>query len=226
MTLPSTSGRTTPEAGRTRMSLGDRILMRMFGRPEGLPGRLGGIVLARTNRKFAEEMVAFLNIEASEKILEVGARSRDRAARERGARGNRRGDRSFKGDGRAGGGAERRGDPDRERCHAAWQRGQYAIRGRCLRYDQLDAGLASCEYATARDPTGLEHWRQGRARLHAQFAAAKVRGTGAAVVRGLRRCAPRGVARRLLRRGPKASMTRASHGCDATPAPRALHGRM
>jgi ubiquinone/menaquinone biosynthesis C-methylase UbiE len=54
------------------MSLGDRILMRMFGRPEGLPGRLGGIILARANRKFAEEMVAFLNIKASEKILEVG----------------------------------------------------------------------------------------------------------------------------------------------------------
>jgi ubiquinone/menaquinone biosynthesis C-methylase UbiE len=54
------------------MSLGDRILMRVFGRPEGLPGRLGGTIMARTNRKFAEEMVAFLNIKASEKILEVG----------------------------------------------------------------------------------------------------------------------------------------------------------
>jgi hypothetical protein len=31
--------------------------MRMFERPEGLLGRFGGIVLARTNRKFAEEMV-------------------------------------------------------------------------------------------------------------------------------------------------------------------------
>jgi ubiquinone/menaquinone biosynthesis C-methylase UbiE len=54
------------------MSLRDRILMRMFGRPEGLAGRLGGIVLARANRKFAEEVVAFLNIGASEKVLEVG----------------------------------------------------------------------------------------------------------------------------------------------------------
>jgi ubiquinone/menaquinone biosynthesis C-methylase UbiE len=54
------------------MSLGDRILMRMFGRPEGLPGRLGGIILARTNRKFAEEVVAFLDIKAAEKVLEVG----------------------------------------------------------------------------------------------------------------------------------------------------------
>ncbi|HYZ27205.1 MAG TPA: class I SAM-dependent methyltransferase, partial [Geminicoccaceae bacterium] len=46
--------------------------MRMFGRPEGLLGRLGGVILARSNRKFAQEVVAFLNIRASEKVLEVG----------------------------------------------------------------------------------------------------------------------------------------------------------
>ena len=31
------------------MSLKDRILMRMFGRPQGLAGRLGGLILARGN---------------------------------------------------------------------------------------------------------------------------------------------------------------------------------
>jgi ubiquinone/menaquinone biosynthesis C-methylase UbiE len=46
--------------------------MRMSGRPEGLLGRLGGLILARSNRKFAEEIVAFLDLEASEKVLEVG----------------------------------------------------------------------------------------------------------------------------------------------------------
>ena len=54
------------------MSLGNRILMRMFVRPEGLLVRLGGIILARSNRKFAEEIVAFLDVRASEKVLEVG----------------------------------------------------------------------------------------------------------------------------------------------------------
>jgi ubiquinone/menaquinone biosynthesis C-methylase UbiE len=54
------------------MAIGERILMRMFGRPEGLLGRLGGVILARSNRKFAQEVVAFLNIRASEKVLEVG----------------------------------------------------------------------------------------------------------------------------------------------------------
>jgi ubiquinone/menaquinone biosynthesis C-methylase UbiE len=54
------------------MAIGERILMRMFGRPEGVLGRLGGIILARTNRSFAQELVTFLDIGASEKILEVG----------------------------------------------------------------------------------------------------------------------------------------------------------
>jgi ubiquinone/menaquinone biosynthesis C-methylase UbiE len=54
------------------MTLGDRILMRMFGRPRGLAGRLGGIILAHGNRKFAEEVVAFLDVRAAEKVLEVG----------------------------------------------------------------------------------------------------------------------------------------------------------
>jgi ubiquinone/menaquinone biosynthesis C-methylase UbiE len=62
-----------PLRGRQKtMTLGDRILLRMFGRPEGLLGRLGGIVLAHGNRKFAEEVVAFLDVRAAEKVLEVG----------------------------------------------------------------------------------------------------------------------------------------------------------
>lgn len=54
------------------MNFSDRVLLRMFGRPRGLLGRLGGIVLARTNRSFAQEIVALLQIRASERILEVG----------------------------------------------------------------------------------------------------------------------------------------------------------
>jgi len=54
------------------MTATGRILMRMFGRPEGLLGRLGGVILARANRPFAQEVVALLNVGASEKLLEVG----------------------------------------------------------------------------------------------------------------------------------------------------------
>jgi ubiquinone/menaquinone biosynthesis C-methylase UbiE len=54
------------------MSLKDRILMRMFGRPQGLLGRVGGLILARGNRKFTGEIIAFLNIAPANKVLEVG----------------------------------------------------------------------------------------------------------------------------------------------------------
>jgi ubiquinone/menaquinone biosynthesis C-methylase UbiE len=54
------------------MSFGDRILLRMFGRPTGVLGRIGGLILARVNRAFAEEIVALLDVRAAERVLEVG----------------------------------------------------------------------------------------------------------------------------------------------------------
>jgi ubiquinone/menaquinone biosynthesis C-methylase UbiE len=54
------------------MSLTQRILMRTFGRPEGILGQVGGVILARANRSFAQEVVALLGIRASERVLEVG----------------------------------------------------------------------------------------------------------------------------------------------------------
>jgi ubiquinone/menaquinone biosynthesis C-methylase UbiE len=54
------------------MSFGDRILLRMFGRPAGSLGRIGGVILAHFNRDFAEEVVALLDVQAGERVLEVG----------------------------------------------------------------------------------------------------------------------------------------------------------
>jgi ubiquinone/menaquinone biosynthesis C-methylase UbiE len=54
------------------LTFGERILLRMFGRPEGLLGRLGGIILAHTNRSFAQEIVTLLDVRAAERVLEVG----------------------------------------------------------------------------------------------------------------------------------------------------------
>jgi ubiquinone/menaquinone biosynthesis C-methylase UbiE len=54
------------------MSFGDRILLHMFGRPTGVLGRIGGVILARFNRGFAEEIVALLDGHAAERVLEVG----------------------------------------------------------------------------------------------------------------------------------------------------------
>ena len=54
------------------MSVVDSILMRMFGRPKGILGRLGGIIMARTNRKFASWVINLLDIQPNDRVLEVG----------------------------------------------------------------------------------------------------------------------------------------------------------
>ncbi len=48
------------------------MLMRMFGRPKGSLGRLGGIIMARMNRKVAAWAINLLAIHPSDRVLEVG----------------------------------------------------------------------------------------------------------------------------------------------------------
>jgi ubiquinone/menaquinone biosynthesis C-methylase UbiE len=47
-------------------------LMRMFGRPMGTLGKLGGIIMARTNAAFARSVISLLDVQPREKVLEVG----------------------------------------------------------------------------------------------------------------------------------------------------------
>jgi ubiquinone/menaquinone biosynthesis C-methylase UbiE len=54
------------------MTIGKRILLRMFGRPKGSLGRLGGIIMARTNRKVASWAIDLLGVSPSDRVLEVG----------------------------------------------------------------------------------------------------------------------------------------------------------
>ena len=49
-----------------------QILMRMFGHPHGALGRLGGVIMARTNRKCAAWVIELLEVLPNDKILEVG----------------------------------------------------------------------------------------------------------------------------------------------------------
>ncbi len=49
-----------------------KILMSMFGRPKGVPGRLGGFIMARVNRHAAAQVIDVLDVRPDEKILEVG----------------------------------------------------------------------------------------------------------------------------------------------------------
>src|SRR5882724_7542153 len=54
------------------MSFGRRILMRMFGRPQGILGRVGGAIMARMNRDAAAQVIGMLDIRPGDRVLEVG----------------------------------------------------------------------------------------------------------------------------------------------------------
>jgi ubiquinone/menaquinone biosynthesis C-methylase UbiE len=54
------------------MSTGRNILLRMFGRPRGLLGRLGGLIMARTNQPHATWVVDLLELQQHDRVLEVG----------------------------------------------------------------------------------------------------------------------------------------------------------
>jgi len=60
-------------------NIGDRpmiwvhnLLTRMFGRPNGVLGRLGGVIMARVNRDAAAQIIEMLDIRSDDKVLEVG----------------------------------------------------------------------------------------------------------------------------------------------------------
>jgi len=54
------------------MSFTRSLAMRMFGRPQGVLGRLGGHLMARMNADFGEWVAGLLEIGARERVLEVG----------------------------------------------------------------------------------------------------------------------------------------------------------
>jgi ubiquinone/menaquinone biosynthesis C-methylase UbiE len=54
------------------LSIVHSILIRTFGRPKGFLGKLGGIIMARTNHKCAAWVIALLDIHPQDTVLEVG----------------------------------------------------------------------------------------------------------------------------------------------------------
>jgi ubiquinone/menaquinone biosynthesis C-methylase UbiE len=54
------------------MSAEGTILMRMFGRPRGVLGRLGGIIMALTKRQVLSQVIDLLDIEPCDQALEIG----------------------------------------------------------------------------------------------------------------------------------------------------------
>ncbi|HEU0158224.1 MAG TPA: class I SAM-dependent methyltransferase [Hyphomicrobiaceae bacterium] len=54
------------------MAWGRNLLMRLFGRPKGLLGRLGGLMMARMNRDAAVEVIGLLGVRSDDSLLEIG----------------------------------------------------------------------------------------------------------------------------------------------------------
>jgi ubiquinone/menaquinone biosynthesis C-methylase UbiE len=54
------------------MNVAHGILMRIFGRSKGILGRLGGIIMARTNQQCNAWVIDLLGIQPHNSVLEVG----------------------------------------------------------------------------------------------------------------------------------------------------------
>ena len=54
------------------MSIVQSIFLRMFGHPQGLLGRLGGLIMARTNEECGVWVADLLEIGSNDRVLEVG----------------------------------------------------------------------------------------------------------------------------------------------------------
>ena len=54
------------------MHIMQSLLRRMFGQPRGFLGRLGGVIMARTNDACGAWVIELLNVASNETVLEVG----------------------------------------------------------------------------------------------------------------------------------------------------------
>jgi ubiquinone/menaquinone biosynthesis C-methylase UbiE len=54
------------------VAIGQVILRRMFARPTGLLGLLGGIIMARLNRAAAVQVIELLDVQSADCVLEIG----------------------------------------------------------------------------------------------------------------------------------------------------------
>jgi hypothetical protein len=54
------------------MSVLETTFMRMFGRPTGMLGKLGGIIMAHVNAPFTRCVIRLLDVQPRDKVLEIG----------------------------------------------------------------------------------------------------------------------------------------------------------
>jgi SAM-dependent methyltransferase len=185
------------------MGFARNLLLRTFGRPRGFLGRLGGLIMARSNRACAEWAIGLLEVGPQDRVLEVGfgpgvaieLLARVPARRVVGV------------------------DPSTQMLEQAAMRnaagvasgprraatglgGALALRRRDLRQgarDQLHAGLAGRGRGLARAAPGPGAQRADPAGFHALFRTAQDRGGGDARGGPVRKGAPRRVGDDILR---------------------------
>ena len=58
--------------GHALMACRRNLLLRLFGRPKGLLGRFGGLIMARMNRDAAERVIGLLEVRPNDRVLEIG----------------------------------------------------------------------------------------------------------------------------------------------------------
>jgi hypothetical protein len=116
------------------MSIVQSIFLRMFGHPQGVLGRLGGLIMARTNEECGIWVADLLEIGPNDRGVGSGLRPRSDhlAPVEPGVCRLCRGCGSVARDGRASSCAERERHPERSRRPAAGLRGGSALRRRQL----------------------------------------------------------------------------------------------
>jgi SAM-dependent methyltransferase len=56
----------------SKMAVMQNLLVRAFGRPQGLLGKLGGVIMARMNADFGLWVIDLLEIKSGDRVLEVG----------------------------------------------------------------------------------------------------------------------------------------------------------
>ena len=61
------------------MRLVESILMRAFGHPPGVLGRLGGLIMSRTNQRMAQRAVGLLGVQPSDRVLAEAKRTGQQA---------------------------------------------------------------------------------------------------------------------------------------------------
>jgi SAM-dependent methyltransferase len=155
---------------RKSMDCARALLMRMFGRPKGIAGRVGGVIMAHMNRDAATEIIELQDVQPDDEVLEIGFGPGValQVLLQHASTGKVAGvDVSHEMVAQA---ALRNAPAVRDgRLDLRQGGGSLAVSGRDVRQgagDQFDAGVAGCASRLRGDSPRAQVWRDRHARLH------------------------------------------------------------